>query len=73
MLAATAILLILLILAGILCIGAAIAGWEWFFASSNSLFGLMPRRGARALAAILGVAVLAMAAIIFHDTLSSLP
>ena len=72
MLAATSIFLVLLIIAGALCIGAAIAGWEWFFASSNSLFGLIPRRGARALAAILGLAVLAMATVIFHDTFPSL-
>lgn len=72
MIIATVLLLMIFILAGILCIGAAIAGWEWFFTSANSLFGLIPRRGARPLAAILGIAVLAMAAIIFHDTFPSL-
>ncbi len=72
MVTAKCLLMAIFALAGVLCLIVAATGAEWFFNSPQSLPGMLPRKAARVVTALLGVAVLLMASNIFHDTFPSL-
>ncbi len=63
---ATNILVILFVVAGVLCLYAALMNAEWFFRSPNVriLVGSLSRTSSRIIYAVIGLAILAMGAYI---------
>lgn len=72
MTAASCLLAAIFAAAGVLCLFAAATGAEWFFTSAQSILGALPRKAARVVSALLGIAILTMACILIHDTFPSL-
>lgn len=63
------ILSILFVMIGLLSLLAAIGNWEWFFASHNASFFVryLGRTGSRFFYGLLGIALIFMAGILFHN------
>lgn len=69
---ASCILAAIFALAGVICLHASLSRRHWLFDSSTSVLGALPRKAARPVAALLGLAVLGLALTIVHDTFPSL-
>jgi len=66
---ATYVLCAIFACGGVFSIAAGIGGWGWFFNSGNVkvLTGGMPRRYARLLYVLIGVAIIGMAIYLYHS------
>ncbi|MCM1332319.1 MAG: immunity 17 family protein [Bacteroides sp.] len=66
---ATYVLCAIFACGGVFSIAAGVGGWDWFFNSGNVrlLTGGIPRRYARLLYVLIGIAIIGMAVYLYHS------